>query len=270
MLLRKITRSVTRKITSSILSTPTSKKSFTPAELFALGELGMWFDPSDLSSMFQDAAGTIPVTAANQQVGKILDKSGRGNHATQSTGASRPILRNSGAIWFLEFDGVNDFLVTGNASFTVASEMSVLAGVGKITDAAAGTIAEFGSDVTTANGSFALMGPDGASATYSGSFRGTATQKLTASGYAAPVTNVVSSICSLAFSQILRVSGVQVTGGNLQGDTNFGNYPLYIGMRAGASLPFKGYLAGLIVRADLTDPPILGKTEAWLAGKSGL
>ena len=53
---------------------------------------GAWFDPSDLSTLYQDAAGTIPVTAVGQPVGKILDKSGNGNHATQSVTASRPVL----------------------------------------------------------------------------------------------------------------------------------------------------------------------------------
>lgn len=53
---------------------------------------GAWFDPSDLSTLYQDAAGTIPVTAVGQPVGKILDKSGNGNHATQSITASRPTL----------------------------------------------------------------------------------------------------------------------------------------------------------------------------------
>ena len=36
---------------------------------------GAWFDPSDLSTLFQDAAGTIPVTALEQPVGLWLDKS---------------------------------------------------------------------------------------------------------------------------------------------------------------------------------------------------
>ena len=59
--------------------------------LFANGEQGFFYDPSDLSTMFQDAAGTIPVTAAGQPVGLMLDKSGRGNHARQTTSASCPI-----------------------------------------------------------------------------------------------------------------------------------------------------------------------------------
>lgn len=53
---------------------------------------GALFDPSDLSTLYQDAAGTTPVTAVEQPVGKMLDKSGNGYHATQSITASRPVL----------------------------------------------------------------------------------------------------------------------------------------------------------------------------------
>ena len=43
--------------------------------LFGAGEQGVWLDPSDLTTMFQDAAGTTPVTAPGQPVGLRLDKS---------------------------------------------------------------------------------------------------------------------------------------------------------------------------------------------------
>lgn len=48
---------------------------FSPAQLFALGEQGAWYDPSDFSTMFRDSAGVTPVTAVGQNVGLILDKS---------------------------------------------------------------------------------------------------------------------------------------------------------------------------------------------------
>lgn len=43
--------------------------------IFAAGVPGVWYDPSDLSTLFQDAAGTIPVTGVEQPVGLMLDKS---------------------------------------------------------------------------------------------------------------------------------------------------------------------------------------------------
>jgi len=63
---------------------------FSIADLFASSEQGAWYGPSDLSTLFQDSAGTTPVTTAGQPVGLMLDKSGRANHATQATAAARP------------------------------------------------------------------------------------------------------------------------------------------------------------------------------------
>lgn len=44
-------------------------------EIFRNGEQGFAYDPNDLTTLYQDAAGTIPVTAAGQPVGLMLDKS---------------------------------------------------------------------------------------------------------------------------------------------------------------------------------------------------
>lgn len=57
------------KITAAI------RAAFSPSSLFAANEPGVWFDPSDLSTLFQDAAGTTSVTAVEQPVGLMLDKS---------------------------------------------------------------------------------------------------------------------------------------------------------------------------------------------------
>lgn len=43
--------------------------------LFANSEQGFAYDPNDLTTMFQDAAGTVPVTGAGQPVSLMLDKS---------------------------------------------------------------------------------------------------------------------------------------------------------------------------------------------------
>ncbi len=48
---------------------------FDPLSLFSSGEQGVFFDPSDLTTMFQDSTGITPVTADGQPVGLILDKS---------------------------------------------------------------------------------------------------------------------------------------------------------------------------------------------------
>ena len=48
---------------------------FNPASLFRNGEQGWLYDLPDMSTLFQDAAGTTPVTGVNQPVGLCLDKS---------------------------------------------------------------------------------------------------------------------------------------------------------------------------------------------------
>lgn len=91
---------------------------FDPASLFSSGEAGVWYDPSDTSTVWATTTATIQTVAASagvtatagNLVAQIDDKSGNGNHATQATVAARPILRQSGGLYYLEFDGANDYL----------------------------------------------------------------------------------------------------------------------------------------------------------------
>lgn len=200
----------------------------------------------------------------------MRDKSGLNNHASQVTAGSRPILRNTGALWYLQFDGVDDFMVTGNIDFSLQSEMSVFAGVTKNSDLAIGVIAELSTSIATNNGTFALLAPGLVGANYKIQFKGTLLSECSASGYTAPVTNVLSGIGSIGFNQFLRVSGAVTNGDSLQGLGNFGTYPVYIGMRAGLLLPFTGFLFGLVLRGKYSDAATINATEQYLAGKSGV
>ena len=81
---------------------------FNPELLFDSSTEGAWYDPSDLSTLFQDSAGTIPVTSDGDPVGLMLDKSGNGNHASQAISSARPIYRTDGTYHWLDCDGVDD------------------------------------------------------------------------------------------------------------------------------------------------------------------
>lgn len=70
----------------------------------------MWLDPSDLTSLFQDDAGTTPVAANNDPVGKCNDKSGNGNHIAQATAGARPLYMTGSGLHWIDFDGVDNFL----------------------------------------------------------------------------------------------------------------------------------------------------------------
>jgi len=266
-MMRSISRSISRGI-------PQGSVAYSPATLFAAGEQGAWYDPSDMSTMFQDAAGTIPVTTANQQVGLMRDKSGRGNHASQSTPSSRPILRNSGALWYLEFDGVDDFFVTSNINFVSTDKMCVFAGIAKVSDVTLGVAMELSANIGTNDGSFIVTAPSGsASASLSVGFKGTTRKDRTSPlTYAAPVTVVLSGDADIAAgSTRLRLNGVTVASDTSGlGTGGFGNLPLYIGRRGGTTLPFKGYIAGIIIRGATTDTGLTASSEAYMAIKSGV
>lgn len=94
-------------IQDSPLYNPVS--TFTPASLFASGESGAYYDMSDLSSMFEErtAGGTTP-SSVGGVVGTIRDQSGLGNHWVATADAARPILRQSGSIYYLDTDSADD------------------------------------------------------------------------------------------------------------------------------------------------------------------
>jgi hypothetical protein len=54
---------------------------------------GGYWDFGNKSLLFQDTAGTIPITAAGQSVARANDKSGNGKHVAQATAGLRPIYR---------------------------------------------------------------------------------------------------------------------------------------------------------------------------------
>ena len=82
---------------------------FSPLDLFAGGKQGVWYDLSDKSTLFQDVAGTIPVTTDGDPVGTVLDKSDNNNHATQTVSAARPVYKDNPAR--LSLDKVDDAIV---------------------------------------------------------------------------------------------------------------------------------------------------------------
>lgn len=249
---------------------------FSPSSLFATGEQGAWYDPSDLTTLFQDTAGTIPVTAAGQSVALILDKSGRGNHATQATLAQRPIYNvNGSGLSYLLFDGSNDGMLTGTITPGI-DKAQVFTGVRKLSDVASGTIIELSNAAGAANpGSLNIVGPNSAAATNYG-FRsgGTVSVGINSGGtaYAAPITNVLTMTGDIAGDRLIgRINGTQVNQSTAdQGTGNYLAYPLYLGRRGGTTIPFNGQIFSMIVRfgAALSADQI-SATETWVNSKTG-
>jgi len=66
-----------------------TQRNFTLPRLFDGGFQGVVYDPLNIATLFQDSAGTTPVTAPGDPVARVLDLSGNGHHATQTTDSSR-------------------------------------------------------------------------------------------------------------------------------------------------------------------------------------
>jgi hypothetical protein len=113
---------------------------FDPSYLFAAGEQGAWYDPSDYSTLFEESTGTTPVTGVEQFVGLMLDKSGRGNHATQTNSLKRPKLaaRYNLLTYTEQFD---------NAAWATASRVTITANTTATLDPLGGTTADIMTEV---------------------------------------------------------------------------------------------------------------------------
>lgn len=242
--------------------------------LFANNEQGFFYDPNDLTTMFQDAAGNEPVTGVGQPVGLILDKSGRNNHARQTTSASRPILRQNAVTdaYYLEFDGSDDFFVTNSIDFTVTDEVSLFAGVKNMSEIIYQNIVELSASVASNNGTFLLRCPQLTSRPFYLS-KGTVSAQT---GALSTTPDLLAGVVLSSQSKIstdtlrLRVSGALNSISTDQGTGNYGNYPLYIGRRAGTSNPFNGHIYSLIGVGRLTANDETIALEKELAKRTGV
>lgn len=111
------------------LPPPPGPSGFDPRLLFGRGEAGAWFDPGDASSLFADAARTVPA-AIDGAVGGMIDRSGRGHHLAQAVAGARPILRRDQAgRRYLDFDGVDDCLAAQAAGLCITGPVTIAAAV---------------------------------------------------------------------------------------------------------------------------------------------
>ena len=180
---------------------------------------------------------------------------------------------------YLSFNGVNQWLQTNSIDFTYGDKMFVSAGVRKLSDAASSVLLETSSDFGSNNGSIAIRAPriPGASQ-YNAGIRISAAASVDASTYTAPISSIVSvnfksSSISISDAISVRVDSGTPTSLVPLGSTpeigNFGNYPLYIGARAGSSLFFNGRLYGLVIAGKQATSDEITNTERYLNLKTG-
>ena len=234
--------------------------SFSPIDLFQNNEQGAWYDPSDLTTMFQDIAGTTPVTADGQTVGKILDKSGNDNHAVAPSDAARPLYKTDGTYHWLQFDGVDDYVQTavinksGWASGIAVYGFKPTAYRGGVLSGVAGATSADEEPYTNDNWYFSFGGTSRADAqgTIALNAPNVMTRKRDAtttsgrkngSDVGSPLT------CATDFNGLSAVNvGI--------GDKTIGNY-------------LTGNIHALILRAASSSSQEITDTETWVNGKTG-
>ena len=172
---------------------------------------------------------------------------------------------------YLRFDGVDDWLVTPTITPGI-DKAQVFAGVRKLSDAALGIIVELSADLSTNVGTFYLLGPNSTgTSTYMGANKGTINRTALVTGYAAPITNVLTHHGDISGDAVsLRINGVQAAQSTAdQGTGNYLAYPLYIGRRGGTASQFNGRLYSLIVRFGSNLPAAtIEKAEKYINTKT--
>jgi len=246
---------------------------FSPNALFANGESGDWFDPSDLSRMWQDTAGTTPITADGQSVARIDGQRGVVS-LRQATPGSRPLYKTSAGLHWTEHDGTDDALQSAaNLDMSAADEITMVFAQRKAADDGQRWVAGSG---TTQAGSYGLTAPNGASPTYAATFRGSSPSNAAYNdaSVAAPHTAVLTIRGKISTSSIrLNVNGVErATSAASLGTGNAQNGPFFWGSRGAVSAAnfFGGRIySGIVINRLLTDNEV-ELAEKFIAAKAGI
>ena len=175
---------------------------------------------------------------------------------------------------YFRFNGIGTFFLTNTIALGSVDKAQLFVGVRKNNSTAQGAVTELSVSVGANNGTFNMFAPTGAGQNdYSINSRGTVNPgSLIITGIAPPNTSVLCGLMDISGdSRILRRNGaVAGTSTADQGTGNFGSYPLYIGMRGGATIPLSGRIYAYILRFSSTNLPAatVANTEVWVNSKT--
>lgn len=242
----------------------------------ASGTLSATAYPGANGVFYLRLGGNATVTIDNVSVRELP-----GNHATQPAAINRPVLQIDGnGKYYLAFNGTNSWMSTAAIDFSGTDKMTVVAGLRKLSDAAIGAVVELSAAPPVNNGAITIQAPyDAATGNYGFGLRGDANfTAFSAAAYSAPTSNAVTAMFDIAGADrstevFARVNGVipslSARGASPAGGGNFGNYPLYIGARAGSSMFANMNLYGLVVRGALSSDPQIASAERFMNSKTG-
>jgi hypothetical protein len=181
-------------------------------------------------------------------------------------------------VWYLSFDGTDDGMLTGTIT-PGTDKAQIFSGVRKLTSTA-GMIAELSTTIGNAGTLYILSGTDqgviGNGDGYTSSSRGSASANPAQCAQiyqSSPDTAVlVATHDILGDLSTIRRNGVAGTNGTAdKGTGNFLAYPLYIGRRAGTSLPLNGRIYSFILRFGANLPAsTIAQAETWISNRTGV
>lgn len=232
-----------------------------------------WYDPSDLSTLFQDTEMTVPVTEAGQSVAVVCDKSGNGRHLRQPTASARAVLQTDGTRSWLLFDGVDDSYATD--SFAWGSDAAqIVFGLRKNSDSAIGCLMETSDNSNNYNGTLAVFAPNATFNVGIVEFRSKGRSQAAATIY--DVATNIPIVLTAGGKISAGTADARINGSLLkssltnQGTGSFGTFPLFVGRRANANFPFSGRLFGMACFNRILGSSEIATVESWMAAKAGV
>ncbi len=244
----------------------------------ALALSPVWlYDHKDITSFFSDSAMTTQAVVGGP-VGAVADKSGNGWHRRQTDNAKRPTLRQSGDLYYIDYNGTSHFLVTDAIDLTATNVLTLCIGASKVTGNNNALVLESSVNATTTNGTIRLTANGGSIENWECAIRGTTAQGQFRRSLSGSSTNVVTMVCELVVSAdlvdqlVLRVDGASstVVGAGTTGGGNYGNHAFYFGARGGTANFFSGDDYGGALYAIKATGANLTAIEAFVADRTGV
>ena len=220
------------------------------------------------TNTFTATAGTLTATV----VGSVLTADVRPTNQTTTLPAYQSVTSSSvydttGFPQYIKYNGTAQYLSTASVDFTATAQMSVFAGVRKLSTTE-GVMVEFSSSISANNGTFFL---DEQSTAYQFGSKGTITvAPNSAASYPSPETLTMSLIASISAPSLsgLRNNLQIVSSVSSQGTGNYGNYPIYFGTRGGTSYPFNGLEFQMIIVGKTLTAAQITNTETYVNQKT--
>ena len=236
----------------------------------------------EFSAIFTHTSGSLMLynnTTANGVVSEFKNVSIKevlGNYATQSTSAKRPILQQNAitGAYYLEFDGVDDHLVTSNVNLATANNLTIFAGIYKAVDSNARTVLEIGESVDRIDKTISIN-------TYSDSNEkltlvnhnkivtiATCTDPLFNAPKSIVFTGVINNAEGYMFEQLNKTTKIQKTF--TPTNNTYTNFAANIGNRTNGSRPWSGYIYNLVGISRVATPTEITNAENVIAKNVGV